>query len=114
MLALVLNCGYIGALTDVQQNNSFAHTTHDVKIMAPLCVLVLAIIIVGTTILPLQALNAQKMTIKMNNATSSSSGSNDNDTVSKSVIATLAKPGYGYKYDVSVKESTVHINESRR
>jgi hypothetical protein len=79
----------------------------NMKIMAPLCVLVLAIIIVGTTILPLQVLNAQNMTIKMNNATSSS---NDNDTISKSVVANLAKPGYGNKYDVSVKGNTVPIN----
>lgn len=80
---------------------------HDVKIMTPLCVLVLAIITVGTTILPMQVLNAQNMTMKMNNASSSSSTS-DNDTISKSVIATLAKPGY--KYDVSVKGSNVPIN----
>jgi hypothetical protein len=53
-------------------------------------------------------INAQNITIKMNNATSSSS--KDNDTISKSVIANLAKPGYGYKYDVSVKGSTVPIN----
>ena len=93
----------------MEKNNAFPHTMHDVKTMTPLCVLVLAIIIVGTTILPLQVLNAQNMTIKMNNATSSS-GSNDNDTVSRSVIATLAKPGYGYKYDISVKGNTVPIN----
>jgi len=79
----------------------------NMKIMTPLCALVLAII-VGTTILPLQVINAQNITIKMNNATSSSS--KDNDAVSKSVIANLAKPGYGYKYDVSVKGSTVPIN----
>ena len=77
------------------------------KMVTPLCVLVLAIIIVGTTILPLQVLNAQSMTIKMNNASSSS---NDNDTISKSVVANLAKPGYGNKYDVSVKGNTVPIN----
>jgi hypothetical protein len=83
---------------------------HDAKIMTPL-VLVLAILIGGTTItiLSLQVLNAQNMTIKMNNATTSSS-SNDNDTISKSVVANLAKPGYGNKYDVSVKGSTVPIN----
>jgi hypothetical protein len=88
-----------------ENNSSFPHTMHDVKIMAPLCVLVLAIIIVGTSILPLQMLNAQSMTIKMNNATS-----NDNDTISKNVVVNLAKPGYGNKYDVSVKGSTVPIN----
>jgi hypothetical protein len=90
-----------------EKNNSFLPIMHDVKIMTPLCVLVLAIIIVGTTILPLQVLNAQKITIKMNNATSSS---NDNDTISSSVVANLAKPGYGNKYDVSVKGNTVPIN----
>jgi hypothetical protein len=56
----------------------------------------------------MQVLNAQNMTIKINNATSSSS--NDNDTISKSVVANLAKPGYGNKYDVSVKGNTVPIN----
>jgi hypothetical protein len=89
-----------------EKNNSFLHTMHNVKIMTPLCVLVLAIIIVGTTILSLQVLNTQHMTIKMNNASSS----NDNDTISSSVIANLAKPGYGNKYDVSVKRNTVPIN----
>ena len=91
-----------------EKNNPFPHTMYDVKTMTPLCVLVLVLIIVGTTILPLQVLNAQNMTIKMNNATSSSS--NDNDTISKSVVANLAKPGYGNKYDVSVKGNTVPIN----
>jgi hypothetical protein len=92
----------------MEEKNNFVHIMCNMKIMTPLCALVLAIIIVGTTILPLQVINAQNMTIKMNNATSSSS--KDNDTISKSVIANLAKPGYGYKYDVSVKGSTVPIN----
>jgi len=92
----------------MEEKNNFVHIMCNVKIMTPLCALVLAIIIVGTTILPLQVINAQNITIKMNNATSSSS--KDNDAVSKSVIANLAKPGYGYKYDVSVKGSTVPIN----
>jgi hypothetical protein len=91
-----------------EKNSSFPHTMHDAKILAPFCALVLTILIVGTTILPLQMLNAQNITIKMNNATSSSS--KDNDTISKSVIANLAKPGYGDKYDVSVKGNTVPIN----
>ena len=92
----------------MEEKNNFVHIMCNMKIMTPLCALVLAIIIVGTTILPLQVINAQNVTIKMNNATSSSS--KDNDTISKSVIANLAKPGYGYKYDVSVKGSTVPIN----
>jgi hypothetical protein len=92
----------------MEEKNNFVHIMCNMKIMTPLCALVLSIIIVGTTILPLQVINAQNMTIKMNNATSSSS--KDNDAVSKSVIANLAKPGYGYKYDVSVKGNTVPIN----
>jgi hypothetical protein len=92
----------------MEEKNNFVHIMCNMKIMTPLCALVLAIIIVGTTILPLQVINAQNITIKMNNATSSSS--KDNDAVSKSVIANLAKPGYGYKYDVSVKGNTVPIN----
>jgi hypothetical protein len=90
----------------MEEKNNFVHKICNMKIMTPLCALVLAII-VGTTILPLQVLNAQNITIKMNNATSSS---NDNDTISKSVVANLAKPGYGNKYDVSVKGNTVPIN----
>jgi hypothetical protein len=92
----------------MEEKNNFVHIMCNMKMVTPLCALVLAIIIVGTTILPLQVLNAQNITIKMNNATSSSS--NDNDTISKSVVANLAKPGYGNKYDVSVKGNTVPIN----
>src|SRR5690348_12791103 len=91
----------------MEEKNNFVHIMCNMKIMSPLCALVLAIIIVGTTILPLQMLNAQNMTIKMNNATSSSTNT---DAVSNSVIANLAKPGYGYKYDVAVKGNTVPIN----
>ena len=90
----------------MEEKNNFVHIRCNMKIIAPLCALVLAIIIVGTTILPLQVINAQNMTIKMNNASSSS----NTDAVSKSVIANLAKPGYGYKYDVAVKGNTVPIN----
>ena len=90
----------------MEEKNNFVHIMCNMKIVAPLCALVLAIIIVGTTILPLQVINAQNMTIKMNNASSSS----NTDAVSKSVIANLAKPGYGYKYDVAVKGNTVPIN----
>jgi hypothetical protein len=89
--------------------DSFVHIIHDTKAVTSVCGLVLAIIImVGTTILPLQLLNAQNMTIKMSNATTSSS--DNTDAVSSSVIANLAKPGYGYKYDVAMKGSTVPIS----
>ena len=59
-------------LTMKDKIDSFVHIIHDTKAVTSLFALVLAIIMVGTTIiLPLQLLNAQNMTIKMSNATSS-------------------------------------------
>jgi hypothetical protein len=49
-------------------------------------------------------LNAQNMTLKMDNSSSST------NSVSSSVISNVAKPGYGYKYDVAMKGNTVPIN----
>ena len=65
------------------------------KAVTSLFALVLAaIIMVGSTIiLPLQMVNAQNMTIKMSNATTTSSS--NTDAISSGVIANLAKPGYG-------------------
>jgi hypothetical protein len=90
-----------------EKNNSFPHTMHDVKTMTPLCVLVLAIIIVGTTIVSVQSIYAQttpakNITINVPNATT--------DTVSKDVIATLAQPGFGSKYDLLVNGKPVPIS----
>jgi hypothetical protein len=90
-----------------EKNSSFPHTMHDVKTMTPLCVLVLAIIIVGTTIVPLQSIYAQttpakNITTNVPNATT--------DTVSKDVIATLAQPGFGNKYDLLVNGKPVPIS----
>jgi hypothetical protein len=90
-----------------EKNSSFPHTMHDVKTMTPLCVLVLAIIIVGTTIVPLQSIYAQttpakNITTNVPNATT--------DTVSKDVIAALAQPGFGNKYDVLVNGKPVPIS----
>jgi hypothetical protein len=59
---------------------------------------------------------AQNMTIKMGNATSAGNATGalnitlTGDEVSNSVIANLAKPGYGNKYDVSVAGKTVPVN----
>jgi hypothetical protein len=80
---------------------------HDVKTMTPLCVLVLAIIIVGTIIVPLQSIYAQttpakNITMNVPNATT--------DTVSKDVIAALAQPGFGNKYDLLVNGKPVPIS----
>src|SRR5438067_13605188 len=80
--------------------------------MTTLFALVLVIIIAGTTVLPLQVSKAQNMTVKMGNA--SSSGDNNvtltGNEVSSSVIANLAKPGYGFQYKVAINGKTVPIN----
>jgi hypothetical protein len=86
------------------------------KAITSLFAVVLTIIIAGTMILPLQMLKAQNMTIKMGNATSAGNATGalnitlTGDEVSNSVIANLAKPGYGNKYDVSVAGKTVPVN----
>ena len=48
----------------MEEKNNFVHILCDMKIITPLCALVLAIIIVGTTILPMQVINAQNMKSK--------------------------------------------------
>ena len=106
-----------------EKNESFFQLRHNTKMMTSLFALVLAIIIAGTVVLPSQVLKAQNMTITMNNATSagnatSSSTGNVTSTgdevsdkvVSNNVIANLAAPGYGNKYDVAVAGNTVPVN----
>ncbi|MFL6358675.1 MAG: hypothetical protein ACJ72V_04940, partial [Nitrososphaeraceae archaeon] len=80
--------------------------------MTSLFASVLAIIIAGTVVLPSQVLKAQNMTITMGNATSSSAVNvtSTGDEVSNNVIANLAAPGYGNKYDVAVAGKTVPVN----
>ncbi|MFL6391908.1 MAG: hypothetical protein ACJ71E_07660 [Nitrososphaeraceae archaeon] len=85
--------------------------------MTSLFALVLAIIIAGTVVLPSQVLKAQNMTIKMDNATSAGNATSSavnvtstGDEVSNNVIANLAAPGYGNKYDVVVAGNTVPVN----
>jgi hypothetical protein len=69
--------------------------------------LVLVIIIADTVAFSLHTLEAQNMTIKMGNATGGSNNTGNvtitGNEVSSGVIANLAKPGYGYKYDLLVK-----------
>ena len=72
------------------------------KVVAPILALFLVLTISSVT-LPFQPLNAQNITVKVQNATNS-------DHVSGSVISTLAKPGFGNKYDVALKGNTVPIN----
>jgi hypothetical protein len=106
-----------------EKNESFFQLDHNTKMMTSLFALVLAIIIAGTVVLPSQVLKAQNMTSTGNatssgnatstgNATSSSTGNvtSTGDEVSDKVIANLAAPGYGNKYDVAVAGNTVPVN----
>ncbi|MFL6410636.1 MAG: hypothetical protein ACJ71K_05280, partial [Nitrososphaeraceae archaeon] len=99
-----------------EKNDSFFRLDHNTKIMTTLFALVLAVIIAGTVVLPSQVLKAQNMTIKMDNATSAGNATSTGnvtstgDEVSNNVIANLAAPGYGNKYDVAVAGKTVPVN----
>src|SRR5215212_4983981 len=101
-----------------EKNESFFQQDHNTKMMTSLFALVLAILIAGTVVLPSQVLKAQNMTIKMDNATSGGNASSSStvnvtstgDEISNNVIANLAAPGYGNKYDVVVAGKTVPVN----
>ncbi|MFL6420693.1 MAG: hypothetical protein ACJ71P_14990 [Nitrososphaeraceae archaeon] len=99
-----------------EKNDSFFRLDHNTKMMTSLFALVLAVIIAGTVVLPSQVLKAQNMTIKMDNATSAGNATSTGnvtstgDEVSNNVIANLAAPGYGNKYDVAVAGNTVPVN----
>ena len=94
------------AIFTLVDKDSFIQLKNKTKIVTPLMALslVLAIIITGTTILlPFQAINAQNATVQLENATES-------EQVGSSVIETLAQPGFGNKYDVTYKGTTVPIS----
>jgi hypothetical protein len=78
---------------------------NNTKIASPLLVVsfVLAIILSTTILLPFQAVKAQNVTVQLENATES-------DQVPSTVIASLATPGFGNKYDVTYKGTTVPIS----
>jgi len=78
--------------------------------MTSLFALVLAIIIAGTVVLPSQVLKAQNMTSTGNASSSTGNVTSTGDEVSNNVIANLAAPGYGNKYDVAVAGNTVPVN----
>ncbi|MFL6370232.1 MAG: hypothetical protein ACJ72F_05310 [Nitrososphaeraceae archaeon] len=100
-----------------EKNDLFFQLNHNMKMMAPLFALVLVIIIAGTIVLPLQVSKAQNTTITMGNSTGAGNASSSTvnvtstgDEVSNNVIANLAAPGYGNKYDVAVAGNTVPVN----
>jgi hypothetical protein len=82
--------------------------------MISLFTLVLVIIIADTVAFSLHTLEAQNMTIKMGNATGGSNNTGNvtitGNEVSSGVVANLAKPGYGYKYDLLVNGKSVPVN----
>ena len=100
-----------------EKNESFFQLDYNTKMMTSLFALVLVIIIAGTVVLPSQVLKAQNMTITMGNATSAGNASSSTgnvtstgDEISNKVIANLAAPGYGNKYDVAVAGKTIPVN----
>jgi len=83
------------------EKDFFIQLKNKTKTVTPL--LALAIVVVGTTILPLQALHAQNININVTkNATTGQ--------VSGSVIATLSKPGFGGSYNLLVNGNPVPIS----
>ena len=83
------------------EKDFFIQLKNKTKTLTPL--LALAIVVIGTTILPLQALHAQNININVTkNATTGQ--------VSGSIIATVTKPGFGGRYNLLVKGNPVPIS----
>jgi len=83
------------------EKDFFIQLKNKTKTVTPL--LALAIVVIGTTILPLQALHAQNININVTkNATTGQ--------VSGSVIATLSKPGFGGSYNLLVNGNPLPIS----
>jgi hypothetical protein len=89
------------------EKDFFTQMSSKTKSVIPL--LTLAVIIAGTTIVPLHSIYAQTTPAK--NITSNMTVPNaTTGTVSKSVIAALAAPGFGNKYDLLVNGKPVPIS----
>ena len=92
------------AIFTLVDKDSFIQLKNKTKIVMPVTALVLAIIITGTTILlPFQAINAQNVTVQLENVT-------ETEYVPSNVIETLAQPGFGNTYNVTQKGTTVPIS----
>ena len=92
------------AIFTLVDKDSFIQLKNKTKIVMPVTALVLAIIITGTTILlPFQAINAQNVTVQLENVT-------ETEHVPSNVIETLAQPGFGNTYNVTQKGTTVPIS----
>ena len=92
------------AIFTLVDKDSFIQLKNKTKIVMPVTALVLAIIITGTTIiLPFQAINAQNVTVQLENVT-------ETEYVPSNVIETLAQPGFGNTYNVTHEGTTVPIS----
>ncbi len=78
---------------------------YNTKVVKPILVLFfISATVIGTTILlPFQTINAQNVTVQIENATTA-------DQVTSSVIENLAQPGFGNKYDIISNGTTVPIS----
>ncbi|HKI06755.1 MAG TPA: hypothetical protein VKA09_00005, partial [Nitrososphaeraceae archaeon] len=71
--------------------------------------LTLGVLVISTALLPFQTINAQNMTISMDNATSTENATTE-DQVSSTVIENLARPGFASMYEVRTNGDTVPLN----
>lgn len=99
-----------------EKNDSFSQKGYNMRTVTALFALILAIIVAGIIVLPLQISKAQNMTVNMGNATGAGNNTGSRNItitgneVSGNVISNLAAPGYGNKYDVSVAGKSVPVN----
>jgi len=79
----------------------------NLKTRSIMVLLTLVVVAGGATMVPIQVLHAQTTPAK--NVTANVNATSE-DTVSKSVIAELAKPGFGNKYDLLVNGKPTPIS----
>jgi hypothetical protein len=77
--------------------------------------LTLGVLVISTALLPFQTINAQNMTITMENETSaenvtSAENATTEDQVSSTVIENLARPGFASMYEMRTNGDTVPLS----
>jgi hypothetical protein len=71
--------------------------------------LTLGVLVISTALLPFQTINAQNMTIPMDNATNTENATTE-DQISSTVIENLARPGFASMYEVRADGDTVPLS----
>jgi hypothetical protein len=71
--------------------------------------LTLGVLVISTALLPFQTINAQNMTIPMDNATNTENATTE-DQISSTVIENLARPGFASMYEVRTNENAVPLS----